>query len=139
MIVPSIWHYTYTTSSAIYIFKYESDFPIQNRKLDIVNGLLKSTHVYYYFYTPNGDGKWNFFFLYFVSEKEPEISSFGAGGKRTKVVFALYKNDNSGTKHQIEFPIGYEHILRTLHTLVYKKRKERFTKNEKWILRLKTA
>ena len=46
MIVPSIWHYTYTTSSlAIYIFKYESDFPIQNRKLDIVNGLLKSTHV----------------------------------------------------------------------------------------------
>ena len=57
MIVPSIWHYTYTTSLAIYIFKYESDFPIQNRKLDIVNGLLKSTHVYYYIYTPNGDGK----------------------------------------------------------------------------------
>ena len=79
------------------------------------------------------------FFLYFVSEKEPEISSFGAGGKRTKVVFALYKNDNSGTKHQIEFPIGYEHILRTLHTHVYKKRKARSTKNEKWILRLKTA
>ena len=64
-------------------------------------------------------------FLYFVSEKEPEISSFGAGGKRTKVAFALYKNDNSGTKHQIEFPIGYEHILRIEHYLHTHVRKER--------------
>ena len=98
---------------AIYISKYESDFPIQNRKLDIVNGLLKSTRMYYYhyIYKLKGDGKWNFFLYFVLSEKEPEISSFGAGGKRTKVVFALYKNDNGGTKHQIEFPIGYKHIV----------------------------